>query len=202
MININNLCKAYGDNIIFKNYSLRIEAGEMVIISGESGSGKTTLLNIIGALEPFDSGSITVDGLDVGDPKSLKDYFARYVGFIFQNFVLIDEMTVKQNLGLIKKTNASGMSIAEALERVGLSSKINSKVYTLSGGEQQRVALARLMIKKCSIILADEPTGSLDRRNSEHVLSILKSLNDEGKTVLLATHDESIINRGRRVISL
>ena len=121
---------------------------------------------------------------------------------MFQNFLLVEDKTVRQNLELIRKSNSSGVSISDALKFVNLSDKIDSKVYTLSGGEQQRVALARLIIKKCDIILADEPTGSLDRKNADRVLSILEDLNRRGKTIVLVTHDESIKMRGWRVITL
>ena len=181
---------------------MRIRDGEIAVISGESGAGKTTLLNIIGALEPFDGGQVVVNGIDINNPRNHRKYFAEQVGFLFQNFVLIEELSVRKNLEFVRKANASGIPIEEALRRVGLLDKIDSKVYTLSGGEQQRVALARLMIKKCNIILADEPTGSLDRKNADHVLSILESLNAEGKTVLIVTHDMSIKTRGWRMIDL
>ena len=202
MIEIKNLNKAYGKHSIFQDFSLRIRDGEIAVISGESGAGKTTLLNIIGALEPFDGGQVVVNGIDINHPRNHRKYFAEQVGFLFQNFVLIEELSVRKNLEFVRKANASGIPIEEALRRVGLLDKIDSKVYTLSGGEQQRVALARLMIKKCNIILADEPTGSLDRKNADHVLSILESLNAEGKTVLIVTHDMSIKTRGWRMIDL
>ena len=202
MIQISNLSKAFGDHVLFDNFSLTVDSGEFVILSGASGSGKTTLLNIIGALEKFDGGSVMIDGIDINNPKTHRQYFSDKVGFLFQNFVLIEDKTVRQNLAMIRKSNASGVSIEDALSRVGLADKIDSKVYTLSGGEQQRVALARLMIKKCDLILADEPTGSLDKNNAERVLQILADLNKQGKTIILVTHDEDIKNRGWRVVDL
>lgn len=202
MIQINELCKAFGEHTIFDKLSLSIQTGEMVIISGESGKGKTTLLNIIGALEKFDSGKVLVDGIDINNKKNHRKYYAEKVGFLFQNFVLIDDKTVRQNLKLISRDNASEVSIETALERVGLLDKIDSKVYTLSGGEQQRIALARLMIKKCDLVLADEPTGSLDNKNAERVWSILEDINKEGKTVIIVTHNEDVKKRGWRVVQL
>lgn len=202
MIQISNLSKAFADHVLFDSFSLTVNSGEFVILSGASGSGKTTLLNIIGALEKFDSGSVMIDGIDINNPKTHRQYFSDKVGFLFQNFVLIEDKTVRQNLAMIRKSNASGVSIEDALSRVGLADKIDSKVYTLSGGEQQRVALARLMIKKCDLILADEPTGSLDKKNAERVLRILSDLNKLGKTIILVTHDEEIKNRGWRVVDL
>lgn len=202
MIEIIKLCKAFGKHTIFNDFSLSIKTGEFVVLCGESGSGKTTLLNIIGALEKYDKGEVLVDGIDLNNQRNHRSYFSDKVGFLFQNFVLIEDKTVRKNLELIRKTNSSGVSIDEALEHVGLADKIDSKVYTLSGGEQQRVALARLMIKKCDVILADEPTGSLDTKNAERVLSILEELNRNGKTVILVTHDETIKKRGWRVVEL
>lgn len=202
MIEIEKLCKAFGNNVIFSDFSLRIDSGEFVIISGESGSGKTTLLNIIGALEKYDKGNVVIDGININNSKMHAKYYAEKVGFLFQNFLLVEDKTVRQNLELIRRSNSSGVSISDALKFVNLSDKIDSKIYTLSGGEQQRVALARLIIKKCDIILADEPTGSLDTKNADRVLSILEDLNRKGKTIVLVTHDESIKMRGWRVITL
>jgi len=202
MIELIDVCKSFGQKELFVNYSLKVENGEFVIISGESGSGKTTLLNMIGALEEVDSGQIIVDGTDITKRKNRLRYYRNTVGFLFQNFVLLEEKTVYQNLNMIRRGNRSAVTIEAALEKVGLANRIHDKVYTLSGGEQQRVALARLMIKKCSLILADEPTGSLDSGNEERVMAILKQLNDEGITVILVTHSESLKEKGDRIIEL
>lgn len=202
MIEIQKLCKAFGDRVLFRDYDLTIPSGEYVTFAGASGCGKTTLLHMIGALEPIDSGHILVDGLDVSKRRNQARYFSETVGFLFQNFALMDDKTVRQNLRLVRGKNRSGVTMEEALARVGLADKVDSHVYTLSGGEQQRVALARLMLKRCSLILADEPTGSLDRANAEAVMDILESLNREGKTVLVVTHDEEIMRRSHRLIRL
>lgn len=202
MIDIRNVTKTFEDKTIFSNLNLTIQDGEFVIFSGPSGCGKTTLLNMIGALEKTEGGTITVDGMDIGNKRNHLNYFRTKIGFLFQNFALVDNKTVKENLNMIRKGCKTGLSLVDALKRVGLEDKLNKKVYTLSGGEQQRVALARLMLKKCDIILADEPTGSLDKQNSEGVLQILKQLNQEGKTVLMVTHDEELKKQGDRVIEL
>lgn len=202
MIEIQNIRKSFGDNVLFNNYSLYIKKGEFVIISGESGSGKTTLLNMIGALEKVDSGKILVNGIDIARRKNQLRYYRDTVGFLFQNFVLLEDKTVFQNLNIIQKQSQSGITIEDALQKVGLEDKIDSKVYTLSGGEQQRVALARLIIKKCSLILADEPTGSLDRKNGEKVISILEQMKEEGRTVVLVTHNDELKKRGGRIVEL
>ena len=201
MIKINEICKKYDEKVLFQNYSLEIPDGSFVIIRGDSGSGKSTLLNMIGGIEYPDSGSIIVNGFDVSKKKKQK-YFSEVVGFLFQNFALLENKAVLENLNLIKKTGRTGVSIDEALKKVGLEKEKNKKVYKLSGGEQQRVALARLMIKKCSVLLADEPTGSLDKKNSEIVMKILHDLNRQGKTVIVVTHDDDIIQKDDMVIYL
>lgn len=202
MITIRNLSKSFDDRILFSNFNLVIEKGDFVIFSGPSGCGKTTLLNMIGGIETIDTGDIVVDGLDIKSKKNQLQYFRTKVAFLFQNFALVDNKTVRENLQLIRKDSKTDISITEALQVVGLEDKLNKKVYTLSGGEQQRVALARVMLKKCDVVLADEPTGSLDRNNAGIVLDILKRFNQEGKTIILVTHDEEIKKQGNRVVHL
>lgn len=202
MIIIKHLCKAFGSHVIFDDFNLTIDDGDFVVFSGVSGCGKTTLLNLIGGLEAPDSGEITVDGTDITKIRRKLNYYKYKVGFLFQSFALIDNKTVLENLQIVKSNAKSGTTVGEALEAVGLSGKENSKIYTLSGGEQQRVALARLMIKKCDIILADEPTGSLDRENADAVMNILKNMNQQGKTIIVVTHDESYKSFGNKNIEL
>lgn len=197
-----NLTKKFGDRLLFDNLSFTIKTGEFVCFSGESGKGKTTLLNMIGQIEPPTSGQIRYDGKEIRTSRDRLAFLATKVGFIFQNFALVEGKTVSQNLEFVKKKNRQNISVEEALERVGLADKLHAKVYTLSGGEQQRVALARLYIKKADIILADEPTGSLDRHNADLVMSILKDLNSQGKTIVLVTHDDAIKERCNRIIEL
>ncbi|MGN7233638.1 ATP-binding cassette domain-containing protein [Priestia megaterium] len=202
MIEIKNLVKKFDNKVLFSNLNLVINDGDFVIFSGPSGCGKTTLLNMVGAIEKLDKGEIIVDGVDVTQKKNHLNYFRTKIGFLFQNFALVDNKTVKENLKLVRKNAKTDLSIEKALRIVGLEEKLNQKVYTLSGGEQQRVALARLMLKKCDIILADEPTGSLDKKNAEIVLDILKKLNEQGKTIILVTHDEEIKKQGSRLVDL
>ena len=202
MISIRNLRKSFDDKVLFDSFDLDIPDGSFVVISGESGSGKSTLLNMIGGIEEPDRGTITVDGFDVTGKGSKRKYFRDVVGFLFQNFALLENKTVKENLEMIQKAGRSGVEIGEALDKVGLTDVLNKKVYKLSGGEQQRIALARLMIKKCSVILADEPTGSLDKRNSDVVMSVLHDLNLQGKTVIVVTHDEDIVSRADNVVRI
>lgn len=202
MVIIENLNKSFENKILFKDFNLKIEKGSFVVISGKSGSGKTTLLNMIGGIETIDSGKIIVDGVEVHNSRNKRKYFQETVGFLFQNFGLLENKTVKQNLNLIKKDNRNDVTVSDVLMRVGLSGMEDKKVYTLSGGEQQRVALARLMLKKCSIILADEPTGSLDAGNAKKVMDILHELNEMGKTVLLVTHNKDIVEAEGNVINI
>lgn len=202
MISIQNLYKQFDDKILFEDYNLEIADGEFIVFSGNSGCGKTTLLNMIGGLENPDKGSIMIDGVDISKKKNKKNYFTYKVGFLFQNFALLENKTVRQNLELIQKKARTEYSIAEVLEEVGLSEKEETKVYKLSGGEQQRVALARLMLKKCDIILADEPTGSLDADNADAVMDILHKMNNQGKTIIIVTHSEKIISSEKRVVKL
>lgn len=202
MIEIKKISKAFGDHIIFKELDLNIEKGEFVVFSGPSGCGKTTLLNIIGGLERIDEGSLVIDGADISKKRPKKDYYLTKVGFLFQNFAILENKTVKENIELVQKKARTGITVGEALESVGLKDKENEKVYKLSGGEQQRVAVARLLFKKCDIILADEPTGSLDKANGDNILKLMHMLNDMGKTVVLVTHDDRIIEREKRIIRL
>ena len=202
MISLEHVTKSFGTHALFSDLSLQIENGEFLILKGASGCGKTTLLNMIGGLEPVSSGHIFLDGKDISLPKNQLWLYGERLGFLFQNFALVEHKTVQENLTMIKPRFRSDITIEEALQSVGLPDKQNNKVYTLSGGEQQRVALARLMCKRCDVILADEPTGSLDRANAENIISILKDMNQKGKTVIMVTHDPLYQTIGSRYIEL
>ena len=197
-----NIPKSFGNKILFKDFNFHIEGGEFVCFSGESGAGKTTLLNIIGLLEPIDSGKLLINGREYKTNKDKRKFYAEEVGFLFQNFALLENKTVEQNLKIVKAKGDLSYRIDESLKIVGLTDKMNNKVYTLSGGEQQRIALARLILKPCNIILADEPTGSLDKRNAELVIGLLKKINSMGKTVIIVSHDEYVKNSADRIIEL
>ena len=200
MIQIENLSKSFGDHVVFQNFNEVIQTGEMVGFSGVSGCGKTTLLNMIGGIEPFDEGKILVDDIDISNKRNHLEYYRKKVGFLFQNFALIDDKTVYENLKMVKYR--VDKTIEEVLEKVEMSHALHQKVYQLSGGEQQRVALARLMLKRCDLILADEPTGSLDRANAKRVMELLSGLHEEGRTVIVVSHDEQIKKSLGRVIEL
>ncbi len=202
MIEIKEITKAFDDKVLFENYSLTVNDGEFIVFTGKSGCGKSTILNIIGGLEKPDKGFVTVNNINIYKKKNQKKYFSDGVCFLFQNFALIEGKTVRENLKIIPKKCREDITIEEILTNVDLKDKIDTKVFKLSGGEQQRVALARVMLKRCSIILADEPTGSLDMENANIVLSMLLELSKKGKTVVLVTHNMNIIPKNGRVIKL
>ena len=202
MISLQNICKSYGEKTLFNNLNLDISEGEFVVFAGKSGCGKTTLLNMIGGLERPDSGTVSVDSKDIFKRNNMRKYFTETVGFLFQNFALVEDETVTKNLEYVQKKFRTQKSSDEILKYLGLLDKRDTKVYKLSGGEQQRVAIARLMYKKCKIILADEPTVSLDSENAYSVMKILHDLNNLGKTIILVTHSEKIIANEKRVINL
>jgi len=196
IIELKNIRKAYADHVVLDDFNLSVEEGKMVALVGKSGSGKTTVLNIMGLLEKPDSGTVIVCGHTNVLPNSAKSVsiLRNKIGYLFQNFALIDNETIGDNLEIpliYSKKDKKGKDKLkkEALIRVGLPNSLNQKVSELSGGEQQRVSIARILLKSCEIILADEPTGSLDQENANKVLELLKTLNKEGKTVVIVTHD-------------
>lgn len=197
-----NITKRFGEHTLFADLSFSIPGGEFVCFSGKSGTGKTTLLNIIGTIEAPTSGTMLYDGRSTRTRAEQAELLGNRIGFIFQNFALVETKTVRENLEIVRRKNRSGVTLEDALTRVGLYGKADQKVYTLSGGEQQRVALARLFYKKNDVILADEPTGSLDSDNAGVVMDILRELNRAGKTVVLVTHNEDIKKMCDRIITL
>lgn len=202
MIEIENLKKSFGETNVFDNFSAKIDTGAFAVLRGRSGCGKSTLLHMIGGIEKPDGGRILLDGRDIHKEFRHKEYFGKRVGFVFQNFALMENETVRKNLMLIPKNNRSDVSVSEALEEVMLPGYEEKMVYQLSGGEQQRVALARLLIKKCDIVLADEPTGSLDADSAALVVKILKRMNENGRTVIVVTHAEIFQEFATQVIYL
>ena len=202
MIVLDRLCLAYGETVVLDHFSLELPLEGLAALTGPSGCGKTTLLHMIGGIEPVDSGDILVGDFNVANGKNLMHYYRHEVGFLFQNFALVERKTVAENLGMIRKDARSSLSMVDALRRVGMEGKETQMVYSLSGGEQQRIALARLMMKQCSLILADEPTGSLDPNNAAQVMEILKSFSEMGKTVIMVTHAPNLIEPSMRHIAL
>ncbi|EJR6119504.1 ATP-binding cassette domain-containing protein [Enterococcus faecalis] len=196
-IQATNISKRYNQSWVFESLSFTIFSGEMVAIVGESGSGKTTLLNCLGQLEELSTGELLINRGKL-TKKKRRYFFQKDAGFLFQNFALIDNETVKENLYLVTQDD---VAIEEALEQFNIASLLNEKVYTLSG-EQQRVALVRLLLKQPKIIFADEPTASLDKENGILVMKALKELNKQGKTVIVVTHDQNLLTYFDRVLYL
>lgn len=200
MIRLENFKKKYDNKILFKDINLTINKGDSVAFIGKSGSGKSTLLNIIGLIEKPSSGKLYWDDQEITiNSKKSKNLIRYQIGYLFQNFALIDDKTVEENVKIamryLDKNIEKGPLLEEALSKVGLQKEIKQKVYTLSGGEQQRTAMARILVKPCTVILADEPTGNLDKKNSDNVMDILFELNKEGKTIVIVTHDHSYLDR-------
>ena len=202
MIELKNVTKKYDDRVIIDDLSLTIKDGEFVVFSGPSGCGKTTLLHLIGTIEPASSGTILINGKDIRNRRNQEHVLKYDIGFLFQNFALVDKKTVRDNILLVPKICRSGITVEEALDFVGLANLIDTRVYKLSGGEQQRVALARLLFKKCSIILADELTGSLDDGNAAMVMDLLIKLKETGRTIVMVTHNAKQKKVADRVIEL
>ncbi|MBX9809203.1 ABC transporter ATP-binding protein, partial [Candidatus Gracilibacteria bacterium] len=183
--------------------------GEFVAIMGPSGSGKSTLMNTIGLLDRPSSGSYILDGFDTSKltDDDEAEFRGRKIGFIFQGYNLIPRLSVLEQVMLPLEYQGLSQSICEkeakkALERVGLGHKLGSKPSELSGGQQQRVAIARAIAASPSVLLADEPTGALDSKTGSEVLDIFKSLNDEGRTIILITHDPSVGAKAKRIIKI
>ncbi|KGR72188.1 ABC transporter ATP-binding protein [Streptococcus phocae subsp. phocae] len=198
-IEVKNISKHYQDKVIFSQLTFHVEEGEMVAIIGDSGVGKTTLLNCLGQLEKIDSGQIFIQG-SLSNYRHRKYYFKSVFGFLFQNFALIDNESVYENLNFITKDKKQ---IKKYLEEFGLGKEyLTKKVYQLSGGEQQRVALIRVLLKKPRIVFADEPTASLDDENSQIVMRTLQSLKNKGVTVIVVTHDKGLLPYFDKVIEL
>lgn len=187
--------------------SLCVKDGEFVAIVGKSGSGKSTLLNMIGTLDCVTSGSILLDGHNIANMngRELAEIRNRSIGFVFQRFNLEPEYTVFQNIELplvIGGSTKNAQRVYAVLEQLDLTSKAKLKTKLLSGGEQQRVAIARAIINDPTLILADEPCGNLDTANSNAVMSILQTLNRQGKTIILVTHDEEDAKKAKRIVTL
>ena len=197
MIKVEHLTKKFKEKVIFEDINCTLETGKTYAIVGKSGAGKTTFLNVLSGLEQPSSGKVVISDLTVNG-KNRKKLYRTTFGFIFQNFGLIDTETVKQNLelGFTNQKLTKGQKskrMQSALKQVGLEKMpFNQKVYTLSGGEQQRIALARILLKTPKVIFADEPTGSLDSENSQIVLKTLLNNFDPAATIVIATHDPSV----------
>ena len=198
-IDLLNVSKSFGSKKIFTDLNLKFESGKSYALIGGSGSGKSTLLNIIGRLEKIDSGNVLVDEQDIWKIKE-RTFFKNTVGYVFQNYSLIDNKTVYDNLKLITKDKKT---ITDVLEKVGLSNDyLHQKIYELSGGQAQRVAIARMLMKPRKIILADEPTGALDGEIGKEIIRLLLNERAEDKYVIIATHDPAVYNEVDVIIDM
>jgi len=213
MIQIKNLHKSYkmGDSSlhVLKGIDLHVDKGEMVAIMGSSGSGKSTLLNIIGILDELDSGEYTLDGIEIKDltEKKAAQYRNKFLGFVFQSFNLINFKNALENVALplyyqgLKRKERQEKAMFH-LEKVGLADWSTHLPNELSGGQKQRVAIARALAAEPKLLLADEPTGALDSATSHEIMQFLQQLNDEGKTILIVTHEEDISLMCKRIVRL
>ena len=211
MIKINSVTKIYSNYAppALRNVNLSIEAGDFVSIVGQSGTGKTTLVKLIIAEEKPTRGSIEIGGWEITKINSgAIPYLRRQIGVVFQDFKLLPKKTVYENVAFAlevagERNNRIKKVVPQVLDVVGLSPKTNSYPYQLSGGEQQRASIARSLVHRPKIMVADEPTGNLDAINAAEVIEILKKINEFGTTVLLVTHNREIVNHlRRRVITL
>lgn len=205
MIELLDVNKSFGEKVILKDFSMKVNKNEFVTITGKSGSGKTTILNIIGLLEKFDAGTVKIMNKSNPTKKEIQSLRRYNLGYIFQNYALLENETVQSNLLLATKYNKDFKEdmLFDVLERVELNKNILAeKVYKLSGGEQQRIAIARTLLKPCDIILADEPTGNLDEYNKKQIGSLLSKMKDLNKTIVCVTHDPYISNLSDNTISL
>lgn len=213
MIVIKNLHKSYtiGSQAlhVLKGIDFTVEAGELVAIMGSSGSGKSTLLNIIGMLDEADAGSYHLDGVSIKNLSETKaaQYRNKFLGFIFQSFNLIQYKSALENVALPLYYQRVPRKIRQKkalhyLEKVGLAAWANHRPNELSGGQKQRVAIARAMAAEPKVLLADEPTGSLDSTTSYEIMDLLQRINDEGNTVLVVTHEEDIATMCKRIVHL
>lgn len=213
LINLKNISKTYGKNDArveaLKEINLTVASGEMLCIMGASGSGKSTLLNIIGCLDKTSSGEyfLKQENINKYSTKGLAKIRNKTFGFVVQYFGLLDDYTVYENIQIpleYSKTprKKRKILIENMLDKLKIKDKSNKTPTELSGGQNQRVAIARALINNPDIILADEPTGALDRKTSEEVMDIFKKLNEDGKTIIIVTHDEKIASKCRRIVTL
>lgn len=210
MIELKGITKSFGSLQVLKGIDLTIEKGEVVSIVGPSGAGKTTLLQIMGTLDKADTGTLTIDGMEVGSlsERRLSEFRNRHIGFVFQFHQLLPEFTALENVMI--PAHIAGTSSKEAdrrakemLELMGLSDRASHKPNELSGGEKQRVAVARALINRPSVIFADEPSGSLDTKNKEELHRLFFELRDKlGQTFVIVTHDEALATLTDRTIHM
>lgn len=210
MIKFSNVTKIYPDGtVVLQDVSFEIKEGEFVSVVGKSGAGKTTLVRLILGLETPTSGEVYFKGVNVSEVNASQvQEMRRKIGGIYQDYKLLPKKTVYENVAYImqvegKENEEIKNEVPKVLDAIGLKDKLNNFPNELSGGEQQRLAVARALVNNPEIIIADEPTGNLDPYNTYEVISLLQKINAAGKTVILATHDQEVINKlGKRVITI
>ena len=213
LLNIQNIYKNYGKEPmivpVLKDVSLEVVQGDYIAIMGPSGSGKTTLMNIIGCLDRASLGTYLFEDEDISEMNddALSDLRLNKIGFVFQNFNLLSSETAQENVALpliyagIDKEKRNQRAI-DVLNKVGLQDRISFKPSQLSGGQKQRVAIARAIINNPKILLADEPTGALDQASGKQVMELFKSLNDEGVTIIMITHDPNVASHAKKIFHI
>ncbi|OIK57777.1 bacteriocin ABC transporter ATP-binding protein [Oenococcus oeni] len=208
-LELNHITKSFSGKKILRNFNLTIQSGEFVGIVGKSGSGKSTILNLLGLFDDYEQGQYLIDGKKVPriNTKAATKVIREKINYLFQNFVLVNDLTVGKNLELaLKYTETSKKEAADkialVLKQVGLANREKDIVATFSGGEQQRVAIARTMLKPGDLILADEPTTALDKENRDLVFALLMELNKKHKTIVLVTHDLELASKIPRTIQI
>jgi len=208
-IKITDMKKSYGEGNsyreVLRGISTAVEKGQMCVILGPSGSGKSTFLNILGGLEVMDSGSVTVDGMDIGamNQKQLSDYRRDKLGFVFQFYNLVPNLTVRENIEVCEFLTEEPMDLEELLNILGLTEHQNKFPAQLSGGQQQRCALARALIKNPAMLLCDEPTGALDSKSSRDILALLEAINRRyDTTMMIVTHNTAMKDMVHKVIKI
>lgn len=216
MVEIHNLYKVYDEGknsklTALKGVNFSIEQGDMIAIVGVSGSGKTTLMNIVGLMDTDYSGEYKWNGRDTRGftKKECAEFRNKRIGFVVQDFALVENYTVKQNMEIPldyakekKSREVKTTAIEQCLEKLGIKDKINVPVCKLSGGQRQRVAVARAIINDPDLILADEPTGALDRKNTMEIMELFTALNKDGKTIMIITHDNKVADYCRSVYQI
>lgn len=213
LLNLKNVYKNYGKEPmivpVLKDVSLEVEQGDYIAIMGPSGSGKTTLMNIIGCLDRTSEGTYLFENEDISkmNDDALSDLRLNKIGFVFQNFNLLSSESAQENVALpliyvgVDKEKRNQRAI-DALNKVDLGDRITFKPSQLSGGQKQRVAIARAIINNPKILLADEPTGALDQASGKQVMELFKSLNDEGVTIIMITHDANVASHAKKILHI
>lgn len=202
-IKINNISVVIKGKRLFSNITETMKSGDMVALTGPSGCGKTTLLNCLGLIQPIESGSVLIDQIDTSkwNDKDKTKFWHKYATFIYQDYGIIEDESVAYNITL-DKSKVKNKAVKNILDKVGLKGRDFEQAIVLSGGEKQRIGIARAILKNASIIYADEPTASLDCENRQIVINLLKECASNGAIIILATHDDRLVNECNKVIDM